>query len=291
MILRTPLVPLPGSDHVWLKLEMLQPIGSFKIRGATCAIDRLPPERRAQGVVTASAGNMAQGVAMAARKYGVPATIIAPDNAPRTKLDAIDRLGGRVILVPFDRWWKTLEDRAFPGVAGAFIHPVDDDDVMEGHGSIAREILEDLPDVEQILIPWGGGGLSCGISKALEAAGAKDRVRVIACEVATAAPLTASFAAGRAVSIERTPSFVDGIGGKSVLPRMFDLARRYVDGTIVASLDEVKGAVRDLVERVRVIAEGAGACPVACLRQALPGKTVCLLSGGNIDRSVLREIL
>ncbi|MBI1850406.1 MAG: threonine/serine dehydratase [Planctomycetes bacterium] len=291
MILRTPLVPMPGADRVWLKLENLQPIGSFKIRGASCAIDRLSPEQRAQGVVTASAGNMAQGVALAAKRYGVTATIIAPDTAPKTKLEAIARLGGRIISVPFDRWWKTLEDRAYPGVTGAFIHPVEDDDVMAGNGTIANEILEDLPDVEQILVPWGGGGLSCGIARALEARGAKARVRVIACEVATAAPLTASFAAGRATSIDRIPSFVDGIGGKSVLPRMFDLARRHVDGTIVAPLDEVKAAVRLLLERVRIVAEGAGATPIACLRQALPKKTVCIVSGGNIDLSVLREFL
>jgi threonine dehydratase len=291
MVLRTPLVPLPDAPGVWLKLENLQPIGSFKIRGASCAIDRLAPEARARGVWTASAGNMAQGVALAAKRYGVPVTIVVPDNAPKTKLDAIARLGGRVVPVPFDRWWKTLEDRTFPGLDGPFIHPVDDDDVMAGHGTIADEILEDLPDVEQILVPWGGGGLSCGIARGLVARGAKARVRVIACEVATAAPLTASFAAGRATSVERIPSFVDGIGGKSVFPRMFALAQELIDGTLVAPLDEVKAAVRLLLERVRVVAEGAGATPVACLRQAAPKKTVCIVSGGNIDLEVMKDLL
>ncbi len=289
MFVRTPLIRLPDADDVWLKLENLQPIGSFKIRGASRAIERLPEEVRAKGVVTASAGNMAQGVAMAAQRYGIPATIVVPDTAPRTKLDAIGRLGGRIVSVPFDRWWKALEDHAFPGVDGAFIHPVDDDDVMAGNGTIADEILDDLPEVEQVLVPWGGGGLACGIAKALGTKGS--RARVIACEVETAAPLTASIAAGRPVTVERMPSFVDGIGGKSVFPRLFELSRTLVSGTLVASLDDVKAAVRRLVERVRVVAEGAGACPVACLPRSKPGVRVCIISGGNIDLPVLRDLL
>ncbi len=281
MILRTPLVPF--RDNVWLKLETLQPIGSFKIRGATRAIDALDPARRAKGVVTASAGNMAQGVCVAARKHGVPATIIVPETAPRTKLDAIARLGGRLIKVSFDAWWKALEDRAYPGVEGAFIHPVDDDDVIAGNGTIGTEIVEELPSVEQILVPWGGGGLAIGIAKAV-------RRRVIACEVATAAPLSASLAAGRPVTIERIPSFVDGIGGKSVFPRMFAMAKSLIAGTLVAPLDDVKAALRDLMA-ARVVAEGAGAVPVACLKQAAPAVTVCVISGGNIDAAVLKELL
>ena len=285
LILRTPLVPLPGYATVWLKLESLQPIGSFKIRGATRAVDRLPPDRRAKGVVTASAGNMAQGVCVAAASHGVSATIIVPDTAPKTKLDAIARLGGRIITVPFDRWWKALEDRSYPGVEGAFIHPVDDDDVIAGNGTVGTEILEDLPAVEQVLVPWGGGGLSLGIAKALPGR------RVIACEVATAAPLTASLAAGRPVTVDRVPSFVDGIGGKTVFPRLFEMARALLAGTLVATLDDVKGAVRTLLAKSCILAEGAGACPVACLKQAKPGVTVCVISGGNIDLSVVRELL
>ena len=281
MILRTPLIPF--RDNTWLKLESLQPIGSFKIRGATRAVDRLDPARRAKGVVTASAGNFAQGLCVAARAHGVAATIIVPDTAPRTKLDAIERLGGRLIKVPFDRWWSTLEARSFPGVDGPFIHPTDDDDVIAGNGAIGVEIVQDLPGVEQILVPWGGGGLAVGIAKAV-------KCRVVACEVATAAPLTASLAAGRPVTVERIPSFVDGIGGKTVFPRMFEMAKSLLAGTRVAPLDDVKAAVRELVGR-GVVAEGAGAVPVACLRQATPAVTVCVVSGGNIDAAVLRELL
>lgn len=283
MIVRTPLVPLPGHDRVWLKLETLQPIGSFKIRGAMRAVDALPPGRRAKGIVTASAGNMAQGICVAARKYGVPATILVPETAPRTKLDAIARLGGRIITLPFDRWWQALDDHAYPALEGAFIHPTDDDDVIAGNGAIGDEIVEDLPDVGQILAPWGGGGMALGIAKRV-------KVPVIACEVATAAPLTASVAAGKPVTIERIPSFVDGIGGKGVFPRMFEMARSLIAGTIVAPLDDVKAAVRELVA-ARVVAEGAGAVPVACLKQAKPAVTVCVVSGGNIDASVLKELL
>lgn len=280
MIVRTPL--LPFSDGVWLKLETLQPIGSFKIRGAMRAVDRLPPDVRAKGVVTASAGNMAQGVALAARVHGVPATILMPDTAPRAKIEAVERLGATIVKMPYDEWWTAIETRREPN----FIHPVDNDDVIEGNGSIGTEILEDLPRVEQVLVPWGGGGLSCGIARAVGS-----RARVYACEVATAAPFAASLAAGRPVAIERTPSFVDGIGGRSVLPRMWERAQGLIAGSLVAPLDEVKAAVKRLLEKAHVLAEGAGAVPVACLSRAPKGATVCVISGGNIDREVLRELL
>jgi threonine dehydratase len=291
--LRTPLVRLncPAAPaDVYLKLENLQPIGSFKIRGAANAMARLSDEQLRRGVLTASAGNMAQGVAWRARELGVPCTVVAPDTAPAVKVEAIERLGGRVILVPFERWWQTFQERAYPGVDAVFLHAFDDPDVMAGNGTIGLEILEDLPEVDAVVIPWGGGGLTCGIATAVRAMRAG--CRLYAAEVATAAPLTASLAAGSAVVVDYQPSFVDGIGSKTVFPQMLARARALIDGSLVASLAEVAAAVRLLAERNRVIAEGAGACPVAC---ALAGKAgggmvVCVVSGGNIDLKTLCKI-
>jgi threonine dehydratase len=234
---------------------------------------------------------MAQGVAWRARKLGIPCTVVAPDTAPETKLDAIARLGGKVIAVPFERWWQTFQDRAYPGVDATFIHAFDDPHVMAGNGVIGLEILEDLPDVDAILIPWGGGGLTCGIASAIRAL--KPACKLYAAEVATAAPLAASLAAGAVVTVEYQPSFVDGIGSKTVFPQMLELARHLIDGALVADLKDVAAAVRLLAERNRVIAEGAGACPVACAlsSQAGAGKIVCVVSGGNIDAAKLCTIL
>ena len=288
--IRTPLVRLPDTD-VWLKLECLQPIGSFKIRGATNAIRQAAPEELSQGVVTASAGNMAQGVAWAAREAGVPATIVVPEHAPETKLAAIERLGGRVLKVPFDQWWRAIEESRFEGVDGLFVHPVQDDLVMAGNGTIGLELLEDLPDLDAVLIPFGGGGLTAGIASAVKAK--TPGVRVYAVEPETAAPLNASLATREPAEVEYTPSFVDGAGGRLVLPGMWPIVSGLVDGAFTASLDEVAGAVRMLAERVRVIAEGAGAMAlaVALSGRAGPGKLVCIVSGGNIDASRLAEIL
>ncbi len=292
--IRTPLVRLnvlDGPADIFLKLENLQPIGSFKIRGATNAMARAPRETLNGGVLTASAGNMAQGVAWSARRFGVPCTVIAPDTAVETKVRAIERLGARVIKVPFDRWWQTFQERSYPGVEGLFVHAFDDPDVMAGNGTIGLEILEDLPDVDAILIPWGGGGLACGIASAVRAI--KPSVRLFAAEVATAAPLSASLAAGSPQIVTYQPSFVDGIGSKTVFAQMFALAQRLIDGALVASLDEVASAVRLLVERNRTVAEGAGACPVACALagKAGSGKIACVVSGGNIDVARLCELL
>lgn len=279
---RTPLVRLPDTD-IWLKLENLQPVGSFKIRGATNAIRAASPEELADGVVTASAGNMAQGVAWAAREAGVPATIVVPDHAPQTKLDAIERLGGRVIKVPFERWWQTIVESRFEGVEGRFVHPVEDELVMAGNGTIGLEVLEDLPAVAAIVVPWGGGGLTCGIAAAVRAR--RPECRVFAAEVETAAPLSAALAAGEPRAVAYQPSFVDGIGSKIVFASMLERARGLVEGALVATLDEVQAAVRLLAERNRVVAEGAGACPVACALSggAGEGPIVCIVSGGNID--------
>src|ERR1700681_312751 len=237
--IRTPLVRLNAPEipaKIYLKLENLQPIGSFKIRGAANAMARVPREQLRKGVVTASAGNMAQGVAWCAHELDIPCTVIAPDTAPATKIDAITRLGGKVLKVPFEDWWRAFEQRMYPGVEGHFIHAFDDLDVMAGNGTIGLEILEDLPDVDAIVIPWGGGGLTCGIAAALRAE--KPACRVYAAEVATAAPLAASLAAGAVQVVDYQPSFVDGIGSKTVFPQMFEEARQLIDGSIVMPLDE-----------------------------------------------------
>lgn len=292
--IRTPLVRLNGFDapaEIYLKLENLQPIGSFKIRGATNAMAHTPAEQLQRGVLTASAGNMAQGVAWRARELGIPCTVIAPDTAPATKVTAIERLGGRVIKVPFERWWQTFQDRAYPGIDATFIHAFDDRYVMAGNGTVALEILEDLPDVDAIVIPWGGGGLTCGIATAVRAM--RPACRLLAAEVATAAPLAASFAAGSPQVVDYQPSFVDGIGSKTVFPQMLAGAQQLIDNVLVASLEAVAAALRLMVERNRIIAEGAGACSLACALsgKAGQGKVVCVVSGGNIDTSELCAVL
>jgi threonine dehydratase len=287
--IRTPLVRLNAPGEIYLKLENLQPIGSFKIRGAANAIAHMSADDLRKGVVTASAGNMAQGVAWRARELQIRCTVIAPETAPETKIRAIERLGGRVLKVPYDAWWRAFEERRYPGVEGAFIHAFDDPNVLAGNGTIGLEILEDLPDVSTIVIPWGGGGLACGIASAIREL--KPSTKIFAAEVATAAPLSVSWKAGSPQFIEPERSFVDGIGGKSVFPQMFNLAKRLLDGVLAASPNEVASALRLMAERNRIIAEGAGAAPVACALNSPPdGKVVCIVSGGNIDLSKLAEI-
>jgi threonine dehydratase len=277
--------------EVWLKLENLQPIGSFKIRGAANAMAAIPAAQLARGVLTASAGNMAQGVAWCARSRGVPCTVIAPDTAPAAKLSAIARLGARVIQEPFERWWRTFEDRGYPGIDATFIHAFDDPHVMAGNGTIGIEILEDLPDVTAVVIPWGGGGLASGIGAAIRAL--TPGCRIFAAEAATAAPLAAALAAGAPVGVDYRPSFVDGIGSRTVFPQMLTRAQAVLDGSLVATLDEIAAAVRVVAERARVVAEGAGACGVAAALagRAGRGKVVCVVSGGNIDLDRLTTIL
>jgi len=291
---RTPLVRLGLPDAVpkiLLKLENLQPIGAFKLRGAVNAMALAGAKALANGVYTASAGNMAQGVAYGARQLGVRCTVIVPETAPQTKIAAIERLDGEVVKVSFDAWWQTMLDHHYPGIDGLFIHPFADPAVMAGNGTIGLEILEDAPDVEAVLVPFGGGGLSCGIASAMRAI--RPDVRVYAAEVETAAPLTASLAAGKPTAIPTTPSFVDGIGGKGVFAEMWPMARELLAGSVTASVAEIAAAVRLLVERNRVVAEGAGAAPVAAaVRGGVDAKTiVCIISGGNIDTSVLATIL
>lgn len=295
--LRTPLVRLNSDEHdIYLKLENLQPIGSFKIRGAANVIAKTPERRLAKGLLTASAGNMAQGVAFCARRLNVPATVIAPDTAPETKLRAIERLGGKVIKAPFDQWWRAFEEKSYPGVDATFIHAFDDPDVMAGNATIGLELMEDLADFDAVVVPWGGGGLACGIASAVKAM--RPSVRVYAAETETGAPLAASFAAGTPQTVDYRPSFVDGIGSKMVFPRMFAEARGLLDGSIVSTLDDSGCAMKFLAERNRVIAEGAAACAVAAAMSGKAGsgqagskKIVAIVSGGNIDLSKFAEIV
>jgi threonine dehydratase len=234
---------------------------------------------------------MAQAVAWEARRLRVPCTVVAPDTAPEAKLERIRALGGRVVKVDFDRWWQTFIDRRFPDVDAVFIHAFDDERVMAGNGTIGLEIVEDLPEVETVLVPWGGGGLATGIAIAAKAT--KPSVRVLAVEVEGAAPLTASLASGRPELVDYRPSFVDGIGSKTVMPAMLELARAHLDGSLTVSVAEVASAIRMLAERNRIVAEGAGAAPVAA---ALSGRAAgspiaCVISGGNIDPHKLALIL
>ncbi len=272
---------------MYLKLENLQPIGSFKIRGAANALGRLSDAELADGVLTASAGNMAQGAAWCARERGVPCTVIAPDTAPEAKTAAVERLGGRVVRVPFARWWQTFEERRYPGERGAFLHAFDDPHVMAGNGTIGLEILEDLPEVEAIVVPWGGGGLACGV------AARRPSCRVWAAEVATAAPLAAAWAAGAPQRIDHRPSFVDGIGSATVFGSMFERARGLLAGTLVVDLDGVAAAMRLLAERAHVIAEGAGATALACALTggAGAGDVACIVSGGGIDLATFARVV
>jgi len=277
--------------EIFLKLECLQPIGSFKLRGAGNAMALAPRESLARGVYTASAGNMAQGVAWNARRLGIPCTVVVPDHAPEAKLSAVERLGGKIVKVPMERWWQVLVEHHYPGLEGLFVHPVSDPAVIAGNGTIGLEILEDLPGVDAVLVPWGGGGLSCGIASALRALA--PAAKVFGCEAQTAAPLGASLAAGRPVAVDYTASFVDGIGARGLLPEMWPLAKALIAGSLVSSLDEIAAALRLLVARAHVVAEGAGATSVAAALsgRAGGGKIVCVVSGGNIDAAVLAAIL
>ena len=291
--IRTPLVRLnadaPAEIH--LKLECLQPIGSFKIRGASNRMALASKAELARGVWTASAGNMAQGVAWNAKRLGIPCTVVVPEGAPATKIAAVERLGGKVVPIPHDEWFDTFRTHRREGIDGTFVHAFSDDAVMAGNGTIGLEILEDLPDVDAVVVPFGGGGLSCGIASALRAL--RPKTKVYAAEAATAAPLVASLAKGEATEIAHTRTFVDGIGGPRVFPEMFALAKELLDGSLVSTLEEIAAAIRLLVERNHVVAEGAGAAGVAAALagKAGKGKVVCIVSGGNIDRATLATIL
>jgi threonine dehydratase len=291
-VVRTPLVRLEvAGRELYLKLESLQPIGSFKLRGASNAMLLADRATLREGVWTASAGNMAQGVAWCARAFGVPCRVVVPDHAPAAKTDAVQRLGASIVRVPFQDWWQILVTHEWKDGRGLFIHPVSDRNVMAGNGTIGLEIAEDLTDVDTVIVPYGGGGLSCGIASALKAL--KPNVKVFAAEVDTAAPLAPSLEAGERVEVTYTPSFVDGMGSRGILEEMWPLARNLLAGSLVVSLAQVAEAVRLLAERAHVIAEGAGAAALAAVQAGLvrEGKVVCIVSGGNIDASKLARIL
>src|SRR5688500_11404857 len=296
---RTPLVRLdlpfdgPGpTPEIYLKLESLQPIGSFKIRGAWNAIRKLPKEKLRDGVWTVSAGNAAQGVAFAARLAGVPCSVMVMDTAPQTKLRAIERLGATIVTSTYDECWKTVESHASPRMRGHFVHPFDDDDFIAGNATAGLEILEDLPAVDAVVAALGGGGLLAGIGSVMRAK--KPGVRIYAAEPETAAPLELSLRRGEPCYFDAwTPSFVDGAGGKSVLPTMWPLLKELVDGSIVMPLDEIASAMRKTADRVHVVAEGAGGTAIAAALsgRAGTGKVVAVVSGGNIDLSRFAELV
>ena len=292
---RTPLVRLNyegAPAEIYLKLENLQPIGSFKIRGAYNQVRMLPEEQRRKGVWTVSAGNAAQGVALAAKRAGVPCMILVMDTAPETKLSAIKRLGAEYVKASFDDCWKALGERKHPAMVGmAMVHPFEDDHFIAGNASAGLEILEDLPDVDAVVAAFGGGGLTCGIASVMKEK--KPNVKVFAAEPETAHPLEHSLKAGSPQLFPNwQASWVDGCGGKSVFPRMWDLAHHLLAGSIVVSLEEIQRAMRIVAERNHVIAEGAGACAVAAglTGKAGKGKVVCVVSGGNIDLSRFAEL-
>jgi threonine dehydratase len=296
---RTPLIRLPVQDapaEIYLKLETLQPINSFKIRGAMSAVMLASPDQRAAGLVTASAGNMAQGVAWVARELGLPATILVPETAPEAKVAAIERLGGTVRKVPYDDWWQTIVTGrpVLPDtgdIDGLFVHPVSDPAVIAGNGTIGLEILADLPDPDAIVIPYGGGGLTCGIGTAIKTL--RPATKIITVEPDGGAAMAAAKRAGEPVDVDFRPSFVDGCGSRRVLDSMWPQVSPLVDEALAIGIDAAAGAVRVLAERMRVIAEGAGAlAPAAALAgRAGTGKVVCVVSGGNINLRKLAEIL
>lgn len=291
---RTPLVRLnyDGPANIYLKLECLQPIGAFKIRGAYNAVRLLPENERRRGVWTVSAGNAAQGVALAARKAGVPCKVLTMDTAPAAKLDAIRRLGAEIVQTSYDECWKALGARSHPAMTGSFVHPFEDDEFIAGNASCGLEILEDLPAVDAVVAGFGGGGLSCGIAAALREQGSK--AKVFAAEPETAAPLALSFAAR---APQKFPgwkaSFVDGCGGKSVFPRMWAIANHLLAGSVVSTLEQIRQAMKIVAERNHVICEGAAACAVAAglSGKCGSGNIVAVVSGGNIDLAVFSQLV
>jgi threonine dehydratase len=294
-IVRTPLIRLelgPEFPDIRLKLENLQPINAYKLRGAANAVAMLPEADRQRGVWTISAGNAGQGVAYAARAAGVPCTVVVVDTAPKSKLERMKALGATLIPVPYEVAWKALDERSFPGVDGTFIHPFDDDDFIAGHSTMGLEILEDAPDAAAVIASIGGGGLITGVASAIKAL--RPEVKVFGVEPETAAPAAFSFEKGSPqVFPNWKASFVDGAGGQSMFPRMWSRMKPVVDGYIVVTLEDTKNAMRLLAEKARIIAEGAGALPVAAALSGKAGKgqIVGIISGGNIDLQKFCELI
>jgi threonine dehydratase len=294
-IVRTPLIRLdlgPDFPDIRLKLENLQPISAYKLRGAANAVALLPDSQRKRGVWTISAGNAGQGVAYAARQAGVPCAVVVIETAPKSKLERMKALGAKLIPVPYDVAWQALEERSFPGAEGTFVHPFDDDNFIAGHGTMGLEILEDAPDAAAVIASIGGGGLITGVGSAIKAL--KPETKVFGVEPETAAPAALSFEKGSPQAFTNwKASFVDGAGGQSMFPRMWERMKPVVDGYIVVSLDETKNAMRLMAEKARVIAEGAGALPLAAAltERAGKGPIVAIVSGGNIDLNKFCELV
>jgi threonine dehydratase len=294
-IVRTPLVRLelgPGYPDIRLKLENLQPINAYKLRGAANAVAMLSDAERKRGVWTISAGNAGQGVAYAARQAGVPCTVVAFETAPASKMQRMKALGATLVPVPYEVAWKALGERSFPGVEGTFVHPFDDHNFIAGHGTMGLEILEDAPDAVAVIAAIGGGGLITGVGSAIKAL--KPEIRILGAEPQTAAPAARSFAAGCPQEFpEWEASFVDGAGGHSVFPRMWERMKPLVDGCIVVTLEQTKQAMWLLAEKARVVSEGAGALSLAAALtgQAGQGPIVAIVSGGNVDLQKFCEIL
>ncbi|PZR77051.1 MAG: pyridoxal-5'-phosphate-dependent protein subunit beta [Chthoniobacterales bacterium] len=294
-IVRTPLVRLelgPGYPDIRLKLENLQPINAYKLRGAANAVAMLSESERKRGVWTISAGNAGQGVAYAARRFGVPSTVVVIETAPESKVERMRALGARLLPVPYETAWKALEERVYPGAEGTFIHPFDDHNFIAGHATMGLEILEDAPDTVAVIASIGGGGLITGVGSAIKAL--RPDVKIWGAEPETAAPAALSFAQGSPqVFKDWKASFVDGAGGQSVFPRMWERMKPVVDDYIVVTLEETRRAMRLMAEKARVISEGAGALPLAA---ALTGKAgqgpiVAIVSGGNIDLKKFCELI
>jgi threonine dehydratase len=294
-ILRTPLVRLelgPGTPDVRLKLENLQPINAYKLRGAANAIAMLSESERKRGVWTISAGNAGQGVAYAAKERGVPCTVVAIETAPASKIDRMRALDAKLVLVSYDVAWNALEQRSFPGIEGTFVHPFDDHNFIAGHGTMGLEILEDAPDTKTVIASIGGGGLITGVGSAVKAL--NPDIQVWGAEPETAAPAALSFSVGSPqVFPGWRPSFVDGAGGQSVFPRMWQRMKPVVDGCIVVSLEQTRKAMKLMAEKARIISEGAGALPLAAALTGKAGKgpIVAIVSGGNIDLGKFCELI
>lgn len=294
LVIRTPLIRLDMEDvpaEIYLKLENLQRVGSFKPRGAINVLSAVSKRQLEKGVYTASSGNMALALAWYSRQLGIPCSSVVRETTPDAKLNLIRRYGGKAVKVPYEEWWKVIISHNYEGLDGYFIHPVCNPSVIAGHGTIGLEILEDLPEVDAVITPYGGGGLSSGVSSAIRAL--KPDTKCYACEIETAAPVAAALAAGEPREIERRPNPLGCVGAKSVLPSMWPLVSRLLDDSLVVAIDDVAEALRLLIEHNHVVAEGSGAMPVAAALtgKAGSGKVVCVVSGGNIDTDQLVQLL
>jgi threonine dehydratase len=294
-VVRTPLIRLelgPEFPDIRLKLENLQPINAYKLRGAANAVALLSEEERKRGVWTISAGNAGQGVAYAARETGVPCAVVVVETAPKSKLERMKALGAKLIPVPYEVAWKALEDRSFPGADGTFIHPFDDDNFITGHATMGLEILEDAPDTAAVIASIGGGGLITGVGSAIKAL--KPEIKVFGVEPETAAPAALSFEKGSPQAFPNwKASFVDGAGGQSMFPRMWERMKPVVDNYFIVTLEETKNAMRLMAEKARIISEGAGALPLAAALSGRAGKgpIIAIVSGGNIDLNKFCELI